>query len=164
MAFALTQTLFTLLLFLLPISAIAQTNANIHVGDFLSTADNSSWLSPSGDFAFGFHQQNNSDFFLLSMWYDQIPDRTIVWCANADQLAPRGSKVELSSNGHVLTSPQGGELWKFVSSNQILSGVLVAYAVMNDTENFVLKDSDFDNLWESFQRPTDTMLPTQIME
>jgi hypothetical protein len=163
MAFALTQTLFTLLLLLLPISAIAQTNANITVGDFLSTADNSSWLSPSGDFAFGFRQQNNSDFFLLSIWYDQIPDRTIVWCANADQLAPRGSKVELSASGLVLTSPQGGELWKSVSSDQTLTGV-VAYAVMNDTGNFVLKDSNFDNLWESFQNPTDTMLPTQIME
>ncbi|KAL7203014.1 hypothetical protein ACSBR1_034461 [Camellia fascicularis] len=35
---------------------------------------------------------------------------------------------------------------------------------MNDTGNFVLLRSDSVNLWESFKNPTDTMLPTQIME
>jgi hypothetical protein len=77
------------LLLLLPTSAVAQTNGKITVGDSLSTTDNSSWVSPSGDFAFGFHQLNGSDFFLLSIWYNKIPDRTIVWYANGDKLAPR---------------------------------------------------------------------------
>jgi hypothetical protein len=157
MTFALTQTLFTLLLLLLPISTIAQT-ANITVGDSLSAADNSSWLSPSGDFAFGFRQHINSDFFLLSIWYDKIPDRTIVWYANADQLAPRGSKVELTTSRLVLTSPQGKELW----ASKNLTGV-VAYGVMKDTGNFVIKDRNSNNLWETFQKPTDTILPTQVM-
>jgi hypothetical protein len=62
------------------------------MGDSLPVADNSSWLSPSGDFALGFRPHNNSDFFLLSIWYGKIPDRTIVWYTNADQLAPKGSK------------------------------------------------------------------------
>ncbi|KAE8037038.1 hypothetical protein FH972_009664 [Carpinus fangiana] len=157
MDFALTQTLFTLLLLLLPISAIVQTNANITVGDSLSASDNSSWLSPSGDFALGFRQHNNSDFFLLSIWYDKIPDRTIVWYANADQLAPRGSKVELTASRLVLTSPQGKEFW--ASKNLT---VVVAYGVMKDTGNFVIKDRHSDNLWETFQKPTDTILPTQL--
>jgi hypothetical protein len=52
-----------------------------------------SWLSPFGDFALIFRPHNNSHFFLLSIWYGKIPDRTIVWYANADQLAPGDQKV-----------------------------------------------------------------------
>ncbi|MCZ6919651.1 MAG: hypothetical protein O7C60_05065 [Rickettsia endosymbiont of Ixodes persulcatus] len=162
MAFSLAHTLFFLLLLLPTESAVAQTNAKlITVNSSLSTTDNSSWLSPSGDFAFGFRQFNSTDLFLLSIWYDKIPDRTIVWYADyGDNLAPRGSKVELTADqGLALTGPQGEDLW----TSQTLTGTVAAYGVINDTGNFVLEDSSFNKVWESFQNPTDTMLPTQIM-
>jgi hypothetical protein len=64
--------------------------------------------------------------------------------------------------GLSLTGPQGEDLW--TSFDQSCTSV-VAYGVMNDTGNFVLEDSNFNKLWESFHEyPTDTMLPTQIME
>jgi hypothetical protein len=145
MAFSLAHTLFFLLL-LLPISAVAEANGRITVGSPLSTTDNFSWVSPSGDFAFGFLQFNGSDFFLLSIWYNKIPDRTIVWHANGDKPAPRGSKVNLTAvRGLVLTGPQGEELW----TSQILTGV-AAHGVMNDTGNFVVEDSNFNNVCERF--------------
>jgi hypothetical protein len=160
MAFSLAHTLFFFLL-LLPTFSVAQTNGKITVGVSLSTTDNSSWLSPSGDFAFGFRQFNRTDFFLLSIWYNKVPDRTIVWHANGDNLAPRGSKVELiADQGLALTGPQGEDLW---TSQNLITGV-AAYGVMNDTGNFVLEDGNFNKVWESFQNPTDTILPTQIME
>ncbi|XP_071690325.1 G-type lectin S-receptor-like serine/threonine-protein kinase LECRK3 [Rutidosis leptorrhynchoides] len=34
---------------------------------------------------------------------------------------------------------------------------------MNDTGNFVLVSNDSRNLWESFKSPSDTLLPTQVM-
>jgi hypothetical protein len=114
MAFLLPHLLVSLLI-LLPISAVAQNNGNITVGSSLTATDNSSsWLSPSGDFAFGFRPLNeNNDLFLLSIWFAKIPDKTIVWYANGDTPAPRGSKVELiADRGLVLTSPQDEELWK----------------------------------------------------
>ncbi|CAK7328190.1 unnamed protein product [Dovyalis caffra] len=40
----------------------------------------------------------------------------------------------------------------------------VSSGVMNDTGNFVLKNSNSDRLWESFDHPSDTLLPTQILE
>ncbi|KAL6204107.1 hypothetical protein ACLB2K_021376 [Fragaria x ananassa] len=133
----------------------------IAVGASLSTAGNSPWISPSGDFAFGFRQLENNDLFLLSIWFAKIPDRTIVWYANGDKPAPNGSDVTLTANsGLVLTSPQGEQLWK---SNQTTAGV-VAHAVMNDTGNFVLEDEKSEILWETFKNPTDTMLPGQILE
>ncbi|KAK9941300.1 hypothetical protein M0R45_017909 [Rubus argutus] len=162
MAMALTVWLLLLSsLFLLPIYVLAQTNGSVAVGASLSAAGNSSWISPSGDFAFGFRQLENNDLFLLSIWFAKIPDRTIVWYANGDKPAPKGSTVNLTANsGLVLTSPQGDELWK---SNQSIAGV-VAHGLMNDKGNFVLEDNKSAKLWETFKNPTDTMLPGQIME
>jgi hypothetical protein len=89
------------LLILLPISAVAQNNGEITVGSSLTATDNSSsWLSPSGDFAFGFRPlSDKNDLFLLSIWFAKIPDKTIVWYATGtgDMPAPRGSKVELTA-------------------------------------------------------------------
>ncbi|KAK9999250.1 hypothetical protein SO802_018853 [Lithocarpus litseifolius] len=161
MVFALPHLL-VFLLVLLPISSIAQNNGNVTVGNSLTATDNTtSWLSPSGDFAFGFRPlSNQKDLFLLSIWFDKIPDKTVVWYARVDNPVPRGSKVKLDAdNGLVLTGPQGDELW---TANTIVG--TVAYGVMSNTGNFVLQDSSFNNLWESFKNPTDTLLPSQIVE
>ncbi|PQM38495.1 G-type lectin S-receptor-like serine/threonine-protein kinase RLK1 [Prunus yedoensis var. nudiflora] len=154
-------------MFLLPVSVLAQTNGSIAVGASLTaTAEgnsSSSWLSPSGDFAFGFWPLGNNDLFLLSIWYARIPDRTVVWYANGDNeaaVAPKGSTVNLTANsGLVLKSPQGEELWKSETSVGV-----VANGVMNDTGNFVLQDSNSESLWETFNNHTDTMLPGQTFE
>ncbi|XP_059649450.1 G-type lectin S-receptor-like serine/threonine-protein kinase LECRK3 [Cornus florida] len=149
-------------LFLLPFSGVAQTNGgNVSIGASLSAAaEADSWLSQSGDFAFGFKEQGRTNLFLLSIWYDKIPEKTVVWYANKGNTVPRGSKVELTADrGLVLTNPQGDEIWK---SDPLVGSV--AYGYMNNTGNFVLKDRNLQELWESFRVPTDTMLPTQELE
>ncbi|PQQ12857.1 G-type lectin S-receptor-like serine/threonine-protein kinase RLK1 [Prunus yedoensis var. nudiflora] len=166
MAFT-AQLLLLSSLFLQPILVLSQTNGSIAVGAYLTaTAEgnsSSSWLSPSGDFAFGFWPLGNNDLFLLSIWYAKIPDRTTVWYANnkpAVAPAPLGSTVNLTAHsGLVLTNPRGDELWK----SETIVGV-VANGVFNDTGNFVLEDDSSKKLWESFKNPTDTILPGQIIE
>ncbi|KAF3974621.1 hypothetical protein CMV_002071 [Castanea mollissima] len=152
---------FVFLLILLPISAVAQNDPGyVNVGSFLTATDenSTSWLSPSGDFAFGFSPLKQKDLFLLSIWFARIPDKTVVWYARLDNPVPRGSKVELiNDRGLVLTGPQNDELW---TSNS--TGTLFGF--MNNTGNFVLQDSNLNSLWESFKDPRDTMLPAQIME
>ncbi|KAJ6325929.1 hypothetical protein OIU78_013091 [Salix suchowensis] len=123
-----------------PFMAVAQTNGSVPVGASITATDDSpSWLSASGEFAFGFHQMENKDYFLLSIWYEKIPEKTVVWYAMGedptdDPAVSRGIEGTVSSG------------------------------VMNDTGNFVLQDRKSDKLWESFTHPTDTLLPTQIME
>ncbi|XP_021676545.2 G-type lectin S-receptor-like serine/threonine-protein kinase LECRK3 [Hevea brasiliensis] len=158
MAFALVPLSFSLL-FLLPSFALAQNGGNLTVGASLTASDqNSSWLSPSGDFAFGFRQLNNSvDLFLLAIWYDNIPEKTIVWYANGDDPAPKNSKVELTDGGLVLTNPRGAELWRSVTTGAVTSGA------MTDAGNFVLQDGP-SVAWESFKNPTDTILPSQTLD
>ncbi|KAF8396074.1 hypothetical protein HHK36_017686 [Tetracentron sinense] len=148
-------------LLLLPISTIAQTYRNVSLGSSLSALNNNNsfWASPSGDFAFGFRQIGSSGF-LLAIWFNKITDKTVVWSANRDKLVGRGSKVELSTDGRlVLNDPQGREIWK---AEPMDTGV--TYAAMLDTGNLVLANKDSVNLWESFNEPTDTILPTQIWE
>ncbi|XP_048425780.1 cysteine-rich receptor-like protein kinase 34 isoform X1 [Pyrus x bretschneideri] len=161
------EMLFFSCLFLLPISVISQNNGRVAVGSSLTatTGDSSSWLSPSGDFAFGFSPLGNNDHFLLSIWYAKIPVKTVVWYAyaydgNNPMVAPRGSVLNLTDNsGLVLNNPQGEEIWK----SKITSGI-VANGVMNDTGNFVLQDENSGSLWGTFNHPTDTVLPGQTIE
>ena len=152
---------FVFLLILLPSSAVAQNDPSyVNVGDSLTATDenSTSWLSPSGDFAFGFSPLDQKDLFLLSIWFAKIPDKTVVWYARLDNPVPRGSKVELiTDRGLVLIGPQNDELWLTNSTGTL-------FGFMNNTGNFVLEDSNFIKLWESFKNPSDTMLPAQIME
>ncbi|KAG8638249.1 G-type lectin S-receptor-like serine/threonine-protein kinase RLK1 [Manihot esculenta] len=146
---------------LLLFSSVAQTVGNFPVGSALTAVVGASqWLSPSGDFAFGFKQLENKDFFLLSIWCENIPEKTVVWYANGDNPAPTGSKVELTADhGLVLRNPLGEQIW----SSNITDG-LVSQGVMRDTGNFVLQNASSDELWQSFDHPTDTILPTQQIE
>ncbi|KAL2942056.1 G-type lectin S-receptor-like serine/threonine-protein kinase RLK1 [Bienertia sinuspersici] len=131
-------------------------------GQFLTATRNSSpWQSPSKDFAFGFQQypNNSNNLYLLAIWYVKIPN-TIVWCANDGNPVPQGSSVKITADkGLVLSDPQGTILWNITED---LSGSSVDYGFMNDTGNFLLKDSSSnDPVWQSFDHPTDTLLPTQ---
>ena len=149
------------LLTLLSFSTIAQTYKNISLGSSLTAQnDNSFWLSPSNDFALGF-QQIGEDGFLLAIWFNKIPERTIVWSANGQNLAPKGSKVELTSDGwFLLNDPTGKQIWT-ASSGTASNGIV--YAAMLDTGNFVLVGQDSQYLWESFHHPIDTILPGQVL-
>ncbi|KAJ4842545.1 hypothetical protein Tsubulata_041960 [Turnera subulata] len=134
------------------------TMANITLSSSLTTSENSSWPSPSGDFAFGFRQLNNSNLYLLAIWFNKIPDRTIVWHGESTNPVPEGSKVELKGSGLVLQDPEGLVLW------EARPNTTVSYAAMLDTGNFVLADNSSGYIWESFKNPTDTILPTQVLD
>ncbi|XP_054787946.1 G-type lectin S-receptor-like serine/threonine-protein kinase LECRK2 isoform X2 [Prosopis cineraria] len=121
-----------LLLALLSHSVVSQSSKNISLGTSITAVEKGSfWASPSGEFAFGF-QQIQKDGFLLAIWFNKIQEKTIVWSANGQNLAPNGSKVVLSTDG---------------------SFQLVDPTVGQGSQNW----------WQSFDHPTDTILPGQIL-
>ncbi|XP_027077001.1 G-type lectin S-receptor-like serine/threonine-protein kinase LECRK3 [Coffea arabica] len=151
-------------LFLFPISALSQKNGIVRVplGSTLTAGETSAspWLSPSGDFAFGFQEVQHKDLFLLSIWYHKIPDKTVVWFVNSTNPVPRGSTVKLDpQTGLVHCDPRGLQLW---SAN--VDSAQIDHGFMNDTGNFVLKGNDDSWLWESFKHPADTILPNQELK
>lgn len=77
-------------------------------------------------------------------------------------LVPDGSKVTLTADGGlVITDPRGQELWRSLSGGSVSRGRLT------DEGNFVLfRDGSEDSdvvLWSTFENPTDTLLPNQVI-
>ncbi|CAA0823853.1 receptor-like protein kinase 1 [Striga hermonthica] len=67
---------------LFPFLTLSQPTGKITLGASICANDTSPpWLSPSKEFAFGFQplsKNNNSSYYVLSIWFDKIPPKTIV--------------------------------------------------------------------------------------
>jgi hypothetical protein len=90
----------------------------------------------------------------------KIQNDSIIWYANGDNPAPKGSTYVLNdSHGLVLTSPKGSELWRsleFTSSR-------ISRVLMKDDGNFQLRDINSIVLWQSFNNCTNTLVPCQTL-
>uniref|UniRef100_A0A0A0KWZ1 Receptor-like serine/threonine-protein kinase n=1 Tax=Cucumis sativus TaxID=3659 RepID=A0A0A0KWZ1_CUCSA len=153
-----------LFLFLPSFSVSAQPYKNVTLGSTLTALNNNNdsyWSSLSGDFAFGF-LQFESKGFLLAIWFNKIPQQTIVWSAKPSALVPAGSTVQLTNTQLVLKDPAGKQIWSSNDNNNVGLGS-VSYAAILDTGNFILTATDSQVLWQSFDHPTDTILPSQTL-
>ncbi|BAS91195.1 Os04g0633800 [Oryza sativa Japonica Group] len=125
----------------------------LHPGDVLG--------SKSGVFALGFFSPGTSNKSLyLGIWYHNIPQRTYVWVANRDNpISTPSSSVMLAisnSSNLVLSDSEGRTLW---TTNITITGGDGAYAALLDTGNLVLQLPNETIIWQSFDHPTDTILP-----
>ncbi|KAM3372842.1 hypothetical protein ACQJBY_019638 [Aegilops geniculata] len=152
-----------LLLLLLGVSSAAQAQVNITLGSSLTPqGPNSSWLSPSRDFAFGFRPvEGNTSWYLLAVWFDKIPEKTVAWYAKSSQdtlvQVPSSSVLQLTTDGLLsLRNPSNDEVW-----SPRVTGA--AYASMLDTGDFRLVGADGKPKWNTFDFPADTILPTQVL-
>ncbi|XP_057727753.1 G-type lectin S-receptor-like serine/threonine-protein kinase LECRK2 [Arachis stenosperma] len=150
----------TLLVFFVITPIITAIPDCINPSNALSTQSSSPWTSPSKDFAFGFQFVQFKDpryVPLLSIYFTKSPNNTIVWYAKPNQEIPVGSSINITNNGLVIYNPKGSEIW----SRPEKKDKRVTCASMKDNGNFVLKDKDGNIVWESFEEPSDTLLPGQ---
>ncbi|ERN11619.1 hypothetical protein AMTR_s00022p00194170 [Amborella trichopoda] len=150
---------FLTVLFFLSLPLPSQSYSNITRGTTLLSfsPNNSYWPSPSGDFAFGFYPIDGNQF-LIGIWFYKIPEKTLVWAANRDEPVQIGSKIQFTDDGKLLfIDSQGHQYWIYNGTTGATS------ASMLDTGNFVLVDSLSGILWQSFDYPTDTLLPGQTL-
>ncbi|CAL8998555.1 unnamed protein product, partial [Prunus brigantina] len=96
--------------------------------------------------------------FILAIWFNKIPEKTIVWSFNGHNLVHKGSTVELNADGQLLLNDKARDPARVAEE---YDATAVAHAAMLDTGNFVLANQNSINVWESFHHPTDTILPTQ---
>ena len=138
-------------------TTIAQErNLNISLGSSLSPKNNSYWLSSSGQFAFGFYKIDNG--FAIGIWMEAIQRKTVIWTANRDDPPlPQDVNLSFSSDGMgIFTQNQGLQTTVIHAPQQSAFS-----ASMLDTGNFVLYNSSSMIIWQSFDFPTDTILPGQ---
>ncbi|KAG2665641.1 hypothetical protein I3760_15G017500 [Carya illinoinensis] len=136
--------------------AIAQQgNSSVSLGSFLSPNANPYWLSGSGQFAFGFYKRDGG--FAIGIWLEKSRQKTVVWTANRDtQPLSRNVTLLLTNEGRLILEQEQGQ--QIVLTNSPFSG---SSASMLDTGNFVLYDSNSAVIWQTFDSPTDTILPGQ---
>ncbi|KAJ0096521.1 hypothetical protein Patl1_27266 [Pistacia atlantica] len=132
-----------------------QNQSHISPGSSLSPTGNFSWLSASGLFAFGFYPQGNG--YAVGVFISGVPEQTVVWTANRDNPpVPRNSNLLFNTEGSLVLQTTPGQDINIAEA----SGVVSSASVL-DSGNFVLHNSDQEIMWQSFDRPTDTILPTQ---
>ena len=152
-------SLFFFLLFLVLARELsAQSYTNISLGTTFTPLGPYK-LSPSGDFAFGFRPlETNTSLFLLAVWFDKIPSKTVVWTANGDTPVTKQSQAELTPDGQLSLKDlaAGREIWNANVNT-------AAYASMLDTGTFILSSADTGTIWQSLESPTDTILPGQVL-
>ncbi|KAM3755128.1 hypothetical protein ACB098_02G016800 [Castanea mollissima] len=134
----------------------AQISPNISLGSSITAGSNASLRSLSGDFAFGFYALQSS-LYLVGVWFDRIPEKTLVWSANRDHPVEPGSSIQLTSAGELVLAYVNG------SNLQIYSGAAASVGTMENNGNFVLRDNSSRILWRSFDSPTDTLLQGQFL-
>ncbi|KAG4987623.1 hypothetical protein JHK85_030606 [Glycine max] len=137
--------------------------AKVRLNKPLTTDDNNAWRSASGEFAFGFRQLNNdTKLFMVAIWYNMMPgDQTVVWSAKTGYklaTAPTGSRIQITSEGLELTGPKGDSIWIANSKDFVSEGAML------DSGNFVLLNGNSEHVWQSFDYPTDTLLPNQSLQ
>ncbi|XP_073365412.1 G-type lectin S-receptor-like serine/threonine-protein kinase B120 isoform X7 [Aegilops tauschii subsp. strangulata] len=148
-----------ILLFLFPFS---KSDDQLTQGKPLSPGD--ILISKDGVFALGFFSPANSNKSLyVGIWFYNIPEssRAIVWVANRDNPATTASPAALaiSVKSDLVLSDSGGHTLWMTKNNVTADEDARASAVLLDTGNLVLRSPNGTVIWQSFDHPTDTILP-----
>ncbi|XP_051126095.1 G-type lectin S-receptor-like serine/threonine-protein kinase At4g27290 isoform X2 [Andrographis paniculata] len=120
-------------------------------------------ISSDGSFELGFFSPGDSKNRYLGIWYRKITAFTVVWVANRDSPLTGGGGGAVLKVVHpgmlTLVNATNSVVWSSNRSRVAQSPV----AQLLDTGNLVVREANDDNpdnyLWQSFDEPTDTLLP-----
>uniref|UniRef100_A0ACD5XYP7 Uncharacterized protein n=1 Tax=Avena sativa TaxID=4498 RepID=A0ACD5XYP7_AVESA len=127
-------------------------------------------ISDGGAFALGFFNLSNSTpaKLYLGIWYNNIPELTVVWLANRETPATNTTSstpmLSLTNTSNLVISNGDGEgdvLWT-TTTNMAADGLglpATPTAVLLNSGNLIIRYSNGSTFWQSFDHPTDTFLP-----
>ncbi|GMJ05178.1 hypothetical protein like AT4G27290 [Hibiscus trionum] len=128
-----------------------------------SLADGMALVSNGGSFALGFFSPGSSKNRYVGIWYHNDPMQTVVWVAN--RITPINDStgvLKIESSGKLVLQVQNiTAVWSTDTAASVENPVLQ----LLDSGNLVVKDGKDSNpdsedyLWQSFDYPSDTMLP-----
>ncbi|KAF3945196.1 hypothetical protein CMV_028406 [Castanea mollissima] len=149
--------LFSILLSNLPPSSAQQqpltlSSFNISNSPWLPT-ENQILLSPKSVFAAGFKAiPNSQNHYTFSVWYHNLSINEIVWSTNESTPVNASAPLFITASGNLtLNDISGHNVWPSSASGNPNSTSLS----INYDGNLIF------STWQSFNFPTDTILPTQ---
>ncbi|TVU10342.1 hypothetical protein EJB05_43866, partial [Eragrostis curvula] len=155
----------TILLLVLPVPPCASDDRLVP-GKPLSPG--STIVSDDGGFALGFFSLSNSTpaKLYLGIWYNDIPQLTVVWVANRETPATNSTSsapaLSLTNTSDLVLSDAGGRVIWMTNATGVTSSSPEAAglaAVLLNTGNLVIRSPNGTTLWQSFEHPSDTFLP-----
>ncbi|KAJ3670616.1 hypothetical protein LUZ60_008042 [Juncus effusus] len=108
-------------------------------------------------FSCGFYSIGTNTF-VFSIWFSKSINKTIVWTAIRDSpVNGYGSEIFFQRDGNfVLKDINGSAVWSTSTASSDVSSL----SLLN-TGNLVINDTKGNIKWQSFDSPTDTLLPYQ---
>jgi hypothetical protein len=131
------------------------TTDTIRAGQSLNTSG--TIVSANGRYELGIFPTEYSSFnaYYVGIRYYNVPGANVVWVASREHPFPNSSAVlTFNKDGNLVISD--GSLLYFMTNT---SGGNDTYARLLDTGNLVLQNRASHILWQSFDHPTDTLLP-----
>ncbi|KAG6714651.1 hypothetical protein I3842_05G212700 [Carya illinoinensis] len=128
-----------------------------------SIKDGQTLISKEKNFSFGFFSPANSSYRYLGIWFTKVTEQTPVWVANRnDPFNDSSGVLSINQDGNlVLHDSFNRSLW---STNVSVQGQTSTAAQLLDSGNLVLVQVNNKKvLWQSFDYPTDTMLPNMSL-
>ncbi|XP_031126880.1 G-type lectin S-receptor-like serine/threonine-protein kinase SD2-2 isoform X2 [Ipomoea triloba] len=109
-------------------------------------------------FALGFFGVNGGHKWYLGIWYASIPTPNYVWVANRDTPIKNLSRasLEITQNGKLAVIDNGDSRTLVWETNNQGKGSEVK---LLEQGNLVFLDGEGKVVWQSFDSPTDTLLP-----
>ncbi|RHN40989.1 putative non-specific serine/threonine protein kinase [Medicago truncatula] len=127
-----------------------------------SVGNSDTLVSKGGNYELGFftrNRENSIKYYYVGIWFKKVANDKIVWVANRDY-EPQTSSAFLTihDDGNIVIIDGG--MIRYVTGAPSNNNRISTYATLLDTGNLVLVNkSNQVILWQSFDNPTDTLLP-----
>ncbi|CAL1397658.1 unnamed protein product [Linum trigynum] len=116
-------------------------------------------------YTLGFFSPGKSTNRYVGIWFTKLPTQVVVWVANRDDpINDTSGSLSIRGGGLVLSQRSNGTTSTLWSAN-VSTGANPVVARLLDEGNFVLLQQEGGLktvLWQSFDHPTDTVLPNMV--
>ncbi|XP_078164778.1 putative receptor protein kinase ZmPK1 [Carex rostrata] len=132
-----------------------QSSLSKHFSQRVEHHDQPFLVSQDQTFSCGFYSAG-TNAFVFSIWFTNSINKTIVWTANRDSpVNGHGSEMSFQHGNLVLKDVNGSTVWStsLTSSGESIISLL-------NTGNLVINSRGI-TIWQTFDSPTDTLLPNQ---
>uniref|UniRef100_A0A0D6QTH7 Receptor-like serine/threonine-protein kinase n=1 Tax=Araucaria cunninghamii TaxID=56994 RepID=A0A0D6QTH7_ARACU len=165
--------------FVLPSNWTVVNNASLPIynteqGTFRAVTDGEGNAIMSEDyrFAFGFINVNSTGDFILSVVlgvnFSSSALGTEVWTANRNKMVAEGAVLKLGSDGDLVLEDSDGTMVWNISTGKTQNKAIAMQETGNlqiyNTTNSSLVSSSSNLVWQSWDHPTHTLLPGQVLK